>query len=215
MKKYRCTICGYIYDEEKEKIKFEDLPDDWTCPLCGAPKNLFIEVNEESNNENKETTIKNSGTQIEEENDLRELSKEEIRYICSNLAKSCEKQYLTTEQDLFNSLSNYFDRYITNENGTIEDLINLYNQEIDLYQKTLDTASIYDDGGSKRVITWASKVSAIVRAILNNYQEKGMEYLKNTKIWVCDICGFVYIGNNPPEVCPVCKVPSIKIMEVK
>lgn len=215
MKKYRCTICGYIYDEEKEKIKFEDLPDDWTCPLCGAPKNLFIEVNEESNNENKETTIKNSGTQIEEENDLRELSKEEIRYICSNLAKSCEKQYLTTEQDLFNSLSNYFDRYITNENGTIEDLINLYNQEIDLYQKALDTASIYDDGGSKRVITWASKVSAIVRAILNNYQEKGMEYLKNTKIWVCDICGFVYIGNNPPEVCPVCKVPSIKIMEVK
>ena len=215
MKKYRCTICGYIYDEEKEKIKFEDLPDDWTCPLCGAPKNLFVEVNEESNNENKETTIKNSGTQIEEENDLRELSKEEIRYICSNLAKSCEKQYLTTEQDLFNSLSNYFDRYITNENGTIEDLINLYNQEIDLYQKTLDTASIYDDGGSKRVITWASKVSAIVRAILNNYQEKGMEYLKNTKIWVCDICGFVYIGNNPPEVCPVCKVPSIKIMEVK
>lgn len=215
MKKYRCTICGYIYDEEKEKIKFEDLPDDWTCPLCGAPKNLFIEVNEESNNENKETTIKNSGTQIEEESDLRELSKEEIRYICSNLAKSCEKQYLTTEQDLFNSLSNYFDRYITNENGTIEDLINLYNQEIDLYQKTLDTASIYDDGGSKRVITWASKVSAIVRAVLNNYQEKGMEYLKNTKIWVCDICGFVYIGNNPPEVCPVCKVPSIKIMEVK
>ena len=215
MKKYRCTICGYIYDEEKEKIKFEDLPDDWTCPLCGAPKNLFIEVNEESNNENKETTIKNSGTQIEEENDLRELSKEEIRYICSNLAKSCEKQYLTTEQDLFNSLSNYFDRYITNENGTIEDLINLYNQEIDLYQKTLDTANAYDDGGSKRVITWASKVSAIVRAILNNYQEKGMEYLKNTKIWVCDICGFVYIGNNPSEVCPVCKVPSIKIMEVK
>ena len=46
MKKFRCTICGYIYDEEVEKIKFEDLPDDWTCPLCGAPKNLFEEVKE-------------------------------------------------------------------------------------------------------------------------------------------------------------------------
>ena len=44
MKKYRCTICGYIYDEAKEGVKFTDLPDDWKCPLCGAPKNLFEEV---------------------------------------------------------------------------------------------------------------------------------------------------------------------------
>ena len=32
--KYICTICGYIYDNEKEEIKFEDLPEDWVCPLC-------------------------------------------------------------------------------------------------------------------------------------------------------------------------------------
>ena len=31
-KKYRCTICGYIYDDEKESVKFEDLTDDWKCP---------------------------------------------------------------------------------------------------------------------------------------------------------------------------------------
>ena len=29
MAKYRCQLCGYIYDEEKEGIKFKDLPDDW------------------------------------------------------------------------------------------------------------------------------------------------------------------------------------------
>ena len=34
MSKYKCTICGYIYDEEAEGVKFEDLPEDWTCPLC-------------------------------------------------------------------------------------------------------------------------------------------------------------------------------------
>ena len=33
--KYKCTICGYIYDEEVEEMKFEDLPAEWTCPLCG------------------------------------------------------------------------------------------------------------------------------------------------------------------------------------
>lgn len=44
MKKYQCTICGYVYDEEVEKVKFEDLPDDWTCPLCGVGKDSFVEI---------------------------------------------------------------------------------------------------------------------------------------------------------------------------
>lgn len=42
--KYRCKICGFIYDESKEKIKFEDLDDDWKCPLCGAGKNDFEKI---------------------------------------------------------------------------------------------------------------------------------------------------------------------------
>ena len=36
-----CTICGYIYDDNKEKIPFEELPSDWTCPLCKHPKSDF------------------------------------------------------------------------------------------------------------------------------------------------------------------------------
>ncbi len=49
MKKYVCTICGYIYDEAKGDpdggiapgTKFEDIPDDWVCPICGASKAAF------------------------------------------------------------------------------------------------------------------------------------------------------------------------------
>ena len=41
---YRCTICGYIYDNAKEKIKFEDLPDDWKCPMCGVGKDMFEKI---------------------------------------------------------------------------------------------------------------------------------------------------------------------------
>jgi rubredoxin len=49
MDKYVCTICGYVYDPEKgdpdadieRGTKFEDLPDDWTCPICGAGKDDF------------------------------------------------------------------------------------------------------------------------------------------------------------------------------
>ena len=37
--KYVCDICGYVYDEEAEGTKWEDLPEDYECPLCGAGKN--------------------------------------------------------------------------------------------------------------------------------------------------------------------------------
>lgn len=45
--KYRCTVCGHIYDEEKEGVKFADLPEDWKCPTCKAPKSKFVLVEEE------------------------------------------------------------------------------------------------------------------------------------------------------------------------
>jgi len=46
MEKHVCTICGYIYDDAKEKVPFKDLPETWTCPLCGAPKSAFKKVEE-------------------------------------------------------------------------------------------------------------------------------------------------------------------------
>ena len=41
---WRCTVCGYVYDEAKEGKKFEELPDDWTCPVCNAPKEAFVKM---------------------------------------------------------------------------------------------------------------------------------------------------------------------------
>jgi len=38
---YVCPICGYKYDENAEGVAFADLPSDWLCPLCNAPKSLF------------------------------------------------------------------------------------------------------------------------------------------------------------------------------
>ena len=38
MAKRVCKVCGYVYDDRKEKIKYGNLPYDWKCPKCGAPK---------------------------------------------------------------------------------------------------------------------------------------------------------------------------------
>jgi rubredoxin len=42
--RYKCDVCEWIFDEEKEGIKFEDLADDWTCPICGAAKDMFSKI---------------------------------------------------------------------------------------------------------------------------------------------------------------------------
>ena len=38
---YVCQVCGYVYDEEAEGVKFEDLPDTYECPLCSVGKDQF------------------------------------------------------------------------------------------------------------------------------------------------------------------------------
>ena len=211
MRKYRCTICGYIYDDSKEKIKFEDLPDDWKCPACGAPKSLFEEIKEE-----KEKIKEEEKVEIIEEvdDDLRELSNYEISLICSNLAKASEKQYLEEEKDLFKELSKYYEELENAKTGSLDDVINMVNSDINDYSKAMEVFSKYDDRGAKRVVNWASKSTNIMKVVIDTYKEKGIDYIKNTKIWVCDICGFIYVGDNPPKVCPVCRVPSVKILEV-
>jgi rubredoxin len=49
MDKYECTVCGWVYDPElgdpdggvAPGTKWGDVPDDWVCPVCGAPKDDF------------------------------------------------------------------------------------------------------------------------------------------------------------------------------
>ncbi|HUV14911.1 MAG TPA: glutamate synthase-related protein [Acidobacteriota bacterium] len=38
---WECEVCGYEYDEAQEGVAWEDLPDDWECPICGASKSQF------------------------------------------------------------------------------------------------------------------------------------------------------------------------------
>jgi rubredoxin len=52
MNQYRCTVCGYIYNPEDGDpdsnippgTPFEEIPDEWKCPVCGAPKAAFEKI---------------------------------------------------------------------------------------------------------------------------------------------------------------------------
>jgi len=54
MQKWECTVCGYVYDPAEGDPEadiapgtpFEELPDDWVCPDCGAEKDMFEPLEE-------------------------------------------------------------------------------------------------------------------------------------------------------------------------
>lgn len=219
MKQYVCSICGYIYDEAKgipeagiaPGTKWEDLPYDWKCPVCGAPKSDFHEVGIE-----KETVKKVE--KIAPSTDLKQLTTLEMSALCSNLAKGCEKQYKTEEMNAFKELAKYFkDASAPLENPSMEQLLALINADLDQGLPSAKQAAGEEpkDRGALRALVWSEKVTRIQKSLLERWQKEGEDMLKNTGVWVCTICGFIYIGEEPPALCPVCKVPGWKFEKVE
>ena len=207
--KYICQICGYVYDDAKEKVPFEELPDDWKCPLCGAAKSDF---KPEANGDEKKVV-----TAIEPmEADLEKLSAGQLAALCSNLARGCEKQYKQEEADLFKQLADYFTAAVPAVNdASVEKLAKELQTDADNYAAVRATADANADRGAARVCVWGEKVTRMLSSLVNRYLNEGEAMLKDTNIWVCTTCGFVYIGDTAPELCPVCKVPDWKFEKIE
>jgi len=220
MAKYVCSVCGYIYDEEKgipeagiaPGTAWEDLPENWTCPLCGAEKSEFNKQGESAIPEEVKPI-----SAIKPSTDMKEMTPLEISALCTNLARGCEKQYRPEEAALFNELAEYFKK----ASEPVKDPD--FNQLITLIEKDLEegfpnanaVAADAKDRGALRALTWSEKVTRILKSILTRYQKEGDAMLENTGIYVCTICGFVYIGDKLPDVCPICKVPNWKFETVE
>ena len=207
--KYICQICGYVYDDAKEKVPFAELSDDWKCPLCGAAKSDFKP--EANGNEKKVVTA------IEPmEADLEKLSAGQLAALCSNLARGCEKQYKQEEADLFKQLADYFTAVVPAVNdASVEKLAKELQTDAENYAAVRATADANADRGAARVCVWGEKVTRMLSSLVNRYLNEGEAMLKDTNIWVCTTCGFVYIGDTPPELCPVCKVPDWKFEKIE
>ncbi|WP_455381887.1 rubredoxin-like domain-containing protein [Salinispira pacifica] len=65
--------------------------------------------------------------------------------------------------------------------------------------------------GALRAFTWGSKVAAIVKSMVGRVRSKGDELVgKGQSFFVCEGCGFIYLGESAPDICPVCKAPSTR-----
>ena len=215
MKQLVCSICSYTYDEAKgipeagiaPGTKWKDLPENWKCPLCGADKSQFREKTEQT-----KPTATPDKPHVE-----KELSAMEMSIICSNLARGCEKQYLPQQAEDFRKLADFFrSKAEPAQDASIQKLLELIEQDLSVgYPYGNAVAAEKPDRGALRCQVWSEKVTRMLDSLLKRYEAEGDKMLANTGVWVCTVCGFVYVGDVAPELCPVCKVPSWKFEKVE
>ena len=209
VKQWICAICGYVYDEAKEGTAFEALPESWVCPVCGADKRAF------SPRQPQESSIQPAP--IHQADEMRKLSAGELSAVCSNLARGCEKQYQEKEAALFREIADYLSAAQPPvPDPSLDKLIELIRQDLSQgYPELTASAVAAGDRGTQRICVWGEKVTRMLESLLNRYQRDGEVFLKDTQVWVCTVCGFIYVGDNAPQICPVCKVPAWKFEKIE
>ena len=244
--RYICMICGYVYDDAKEKVPFESLPATWKCPLCGAAKSDFkpeeIPVSKPAAKMKPTSEAANADPALQPANidpasaptkaappptaqidapvtegsDLKKLSPGQLSALCSNLARGCEKQYKPEEAGLFRELADYFASVTPAiDDASVENIAALLWSDIDNYSGLRAAADEASDRGAARVCVWGERVTRMLSSLVIRYLNEGEALLADTNIWVCTVCGFVYIGDDAPELCPVCKIPSWKFEKIE
>lgn len=215
LSKYICTVCGYDYDEQDGDksqgiapgTKWEDLPDDWVCPICGADKSMFELAGAAAQAPAQPAVTEHAG---EERQDARHQA-----ILMSNLAKAASKQHNAPMASLFARMEAYFNQRSAAE-GDMSSAHKLLNEDIAArYVAAFNTAREVGDRGALRALTWGEKVSKIQANILRRYLKDGDSAFENDNVYVCEACGFIYTGAEAPEICPVCKVPRFKFNQIK
>ncbi len=217
MKQMICSVCTYTYNEEAgipeagiaPGTKWEDIPPDWKCPWCGAGKEAFHEKQD-----GIDTPV---DLPAEKPHVEKELSAMEMSIICSNLARGCEKQYLAEQEKAFRKLSEFFKAQVKpTEKSDTKEILKLLENDIEVgYPYANAKASEKSDRGALRCQVWSERVTRMLNSLLTRYEAEGKRMLENTGVYVCSVCGFVYIGDAAPDMCPVCKVPGWKFEKVE
>lgn len=216
MRTFVCAICGYVY-EERGVGDWDALPDDWKCPVCGANKDAFEERPPAGGGEGDAVPSDASAQAASSPasggpSDDVELSAMELSIVCSNLARGCEKQYLAREAQEFARLADFFrSEAAPAETADVGALLSLLDADLGTGFPAAKAAAMdAGDRGALRSLVWSEKVSLMLKSLLARYEREGERMLERTGVWVCSVCGFAYVGDEPPELCPVCKVPAWK-----
>ena len=120
------------------------------------------------------------------------------------------------EAKQFDELAAYFTKIVRPINdATVEKLAESLKADLENYPALRATCDSEKDRGAARVCVWGEKVTRMLESLVSRYLKEGDRMAEGTSIWVCSVCGFVYIGDRAPDLCPVCKVPAWKFDKVE
>ena len=176
MKQMVCSVCSYTYDEAKgipeagiaPGTRWEDLPEGWRCPWCGASKDMFREKAAAP------VPAPDLPPPAQEPGGEWQLSALELSVICSNLARGCEKQYLPEQEKGFRELAEFFRaRSVPAPDAGTQALLQLVERDLSSGLPYAHTAAgEAADRGALRALTWSEKVTRMLQNLLSRY-EKG------------------------------------------
>ena len=211
MEKYRCSVCGYVHEGP--------LPEDFVCPKCKQPKNVFEKIEEEK-------IMKKSiyaGTKTEKNLWEAFAGESQARNKYTFFASVAKKQgfeqiaalFLKTADNEKEHAKLWF-KALGELSNTAENLVHAAEGEnyewTDMYDRMAKEA---EEEGFLELAAQFRGVAAIekeheerYRALLHNVEAQEVFKKSEVKVWECRNCGHIVVGTNAPELCPVCKHPQ-------
>ena len=212
MPKFKCTICGEIFEAASA--------DEAICPLCGAMGDALEPVAEEAAPEKKNPY---SGTQTEKNLAAAFAGESQARNKYTYFASKAKKEgfeqiaalFLKTADNEKEHAKLWF-KELNGIGSTAENLEAAADGEnfewTDMYE---DVAKTAEAEGFPELAAKFRGVAAIekhheerYRALLNNVKMQQVFEKSEVKIWECRNCGHIVVGTKAPEVCPVCAHPQ-------
>ena len=206
--KWRCKVCGYIYEGET-------LPKDFTCPVCKQPASSFEKVQEAPS----QTAGKYAGTQTEKNLEAAFAGESQARtkyaYYASVARSEGYEQiaelFLKTAENETAHARLWFEE-LSGLGNTAENLLHAAEGEnyewTDMYDgfaKTAEEEGFPELAAKFRLVAAIEKRhEARYRALLRNVETAQVFEKSSVKLWECRNCGHIVVGTAAPEVCPTC-----------
>ena len=211
---WRCSICGYEYVGD-------ELPDDFTCPICKHPASDFVKV--EAPVSSDSIAGKYAGTRTEKNLEAafagESMARNKYTYYASVAKKNGYEQiaalFLKTAENEKEHAKLWF-KHLGGVGTTAENLLHAAEGEnyewTDMYDRFAREA---DEEGFHELAEQFRGVAAIekhheerYRALLRNVETAEVFRKAGVSVWECRNCGHIVIGTEAPDVCPVCFHPQ-------
>ncbi len=211
MKKFKCTVCGYIHEGNEAPEK---------CPKCKQPREKFVELTDDAA-QSKSLRGTKTEKNLEEAFAGESMARNKYTYFASKAKKEGYVQIAALFEETAGNEKEHAKMWYKLLHGgkvgsTIENLTAAAEGEnfewTDMYERMAREA---DEEGFPEI----AQKFRMVGAIEKHHEERYLKLLQNIKdgivfsrdgdcIWQCANCGHIVIGKKAPEVCPVCDHPQ-------